>query len=98
DVMLYWWLVVCVCFFFQAEDGIRDRTVTGVQTCALPISSTNDIRFNKYQAAGSAWLSAEVAFLVDGQERWLEQYTEIKTDTPLADALFDPRQWKKARS
>src|SRR6266516_157376 len=26
-------------FFFQAEDGIRDRTVTGVQTCALPISA-----------------------------------------------------------
>src|SRR5262249_56030347 len=28
---------VCV-FFFQAEDGIRDWSVTGVQTCALPIS------------------------------------------------------------
>src|SRR5689334_24592150 len=27
-----------LCFFFQAEDGIRDGTVTGVQTCALPIS------------------------------------------------------------
>src|SRR2546430_9043984 len=27
----------CVLFFFQAEDGIRDLTVTGVQTCALPI-------------------------------------------------------------
>src|SRR2546430_108465 len=27
-------------FFFQAEDGIRDLTVTGVQTCALPIFST----------------------------------------------------------
>src|SRR5699024_12076159 len=27
------------CFFFQAEDGIRDRNVTGVQTCALPILS-----------------------------------------------------------
>src|SRR5712671_7729786 len=26
------------CFFFQAEDGIRDDLVTGVQTCALPIS------------------------------------------------------------
>src|SRR5438067_4451915 len=26
-------------FFFQAEDGIRDRNVTGVQTCALPISA-----------------------------------------------------------
>src|SRR5437867_7422273 len=28
-------------FFFQAEDGIRDRTVTGVQTCALPIWPAN---------------------------------------------------------
>src|SRR2546430_6262278 len=28
-------------FFFQAEDGIRDLTVTGVQTCALPIYSEN---------------------------------------------------------
>src|SRR5690606_41051586 len=28
-----------VLFFFQAEDGIRDYHVTGVQTCALPISS-----------------------------------------------------------
>src|SRR2546430_3170583 len=30
-------LSCCVFFFFQAEDGIRDLTVTGVQTCALPI-------------------------------------------------------------
>src|SRR5207248_4696834 len=41
-------LIYCVSFFFffffQAEDGIRDRTVTGVQTCALPI----------YEAAGIA--------------------------------------------
>src|SRR5437667_8994608 len=29
-------------FFFQAEDGIRDRDVTGVQTCALPILTSND--------------------------------------------------------
>src|SRR5437588_12313472 len=28
----------CLFFFFQAEDGIRDHCVTGVQTCALPIS------------------------------------------------------------
>src|SRR5260221_7960993 len=31
-------------FFFQAEDGIRDHCVTGVQTCALPISLTRDIQ------------------------------------------------------
>src|SRR5438445_6847785 len=32
------YLVLCFIFFFQAEDGIRDIGVTGVQTCALPIS------------------------------------------------------------
>src|SRR2546430_2873892 len=40
-------MVVLVChffFFFQAEDGIRDLTVTGVQTCALPICS-NSVAF-----------------------------------------------------
>src|SRR6266545_5108343 len=29
--------MLCFIFFFQAEDGIRDKLVTGVQTCALPI-------------------------------------------------------------
>src|SRR5438876_1380197 len=29
--------LICFFFFFQAEDGIRDGRVTGVQTCALPI-------------------------------------------------------------
>src|SRR6266511_5908909 len=31
-------VILCFFFFFQAEDGIRDFHVTGVQTCALPIS------------------------------------------------------------
>src|SRR2546429_4067640 len=35
---LYNYLFFFVFFFFQAEDGIRDVAVTGVQTCALPIS------------------------------------------------------------
>src|SRR3989442_14583529 len=30
-------VIICFFFFFQAEDGIRDADVTGVQTCALPI-------------------------------------------------------------
>src|SRR5205085_5342045 len=48
----------CICFilfffifFFQAEDGIRDLTVTGVQTCALPISDRPIVwRFSMYHA------------------------------------------------
>src|SRR5690606_39453139 len=36
------------CFFFQAEDGIRDFHVTGVQTCALPIYG-NIVKMNELQ-------------------------------------------------
>src|SRR2546430_6773562 len=40
-------------FFFQAEDGIRDLTVTGVQTCALPIcrSSSSSSILERFSAA-----------------------------------------------
>src|SRR2546430_16876866 len=44
-------------FFFQAEDGIRDLTVTGVQTCALPISVELTIN-SKAQAAAYDALKA----------------------------------------
>src|SRR5256886_3174290 len=40
----------CV-FFFQAEDGIRDLTVTGVQTCALPISSCSNLWHQPHHSA-----------------------------------------------
>src|SRR5438046_9831809 len=36
-------------FFFQAEDGIRDWSVTGVQTCALPICSVGSARESSAQ-------------------------------------------------
>src|SRR5437879_8811127 len=38
-------------FFFQAEDGIRDTSVTGVQTCALPISGAHAHRQQSRRAA-----------------------------------------------
>src|SRR3989441_2418072 len=38
-------------FFFQAEDGIRDKLVTGVQTCALPIAQGSDGRGGERQDA-----------------------------------------------
>ena len=46
---------------------------------------------------GAAWVSAEVAFLVYGNERWLEQYSDIRTGTALPDSLFDPRRWGSPR-
>src|SRR5256885_4114001 len=55
-------------FFFQAEDGIRDYKVTGVQTCALPISSRGTDRI-----AGApgrpVQLRGRVAVLLEGLER-----------------------------
>src|SRR2546427_9178824 len=40
DCIMVTLYILFIFFFFQAEDGIRDLTVTGVQTCALPISGT----------------------------------------------------------
>src|SRR2546430_9512802 len=52
-------------FFFQAEDGIRDLTVTGVQTCALPIS------LYRCQDKLLAHKAALFSFL---RERWQELF------------------------
>src|SRR5207248_8485783 len=41
---------------FQAEDGIRDRTVTGVQTCALPILAMNEVVVKRiFDVGGAIW-------------------------------------------
>src|SRR2546429_5384882 len=47
-------------FFFQAEDGIRDVAVTGVQTCALPICVTRRVGAVLVQAAGDGLEVARV--------------------------------------
>src|SRR5437773_7435802 len=56
-------------FFFQAEDGIRDRDVTGVQTCALPISALADQSQARSVAAGAAGMATESARAVGGPTR-----------------------------
>src|SRR5438034_7697111 len=50
-------------FFFQAEDGIRDHCVTGVQTCALPIS------FSSSRARIKTFLSLTEAIHLPSGER-----------------------------
>src|SRR4051794_41747846 len=50
-------MITACFFFFQAEDGIRDGRVTGVQTCALPISwrTTHPIQRDHY-GRGIGWV------------------------------------------
>src|SRR5690606_40356012 len=77
-------------FFFQAEDGIRDFHVTGVQTCALPIFAGFGV-----QADGNA--AAVVTSVVwDGTEYLFNQPTtatcEAVTTAPVATNL-DSNGW-----
>src|SRR2546429_9565381 len=65
-----------IVFFFQAEDGIRDVAVTGVQTCALPIS-------NRLTPANQATLSEARVLLVPSQ--WA-------STPPPANTLVSPRR------
>ena len=57
-------VMVCCCFFFfQAEDGIRDDLVTGVQTCALPIYEEECTRDKKYALASKVAPFGRESFL-----------------------------------
>src|SRR5437667_7464713 len=58
-------------FFFQAEDGIRDRDVTGVQTCALPIWASTG------RDSGTRWISAGSV----AQERGKQQHPAVWTES-----------------
>src|SRR5690606_3921477 len=58
-------LLIYFIFFFQAEDGIRDFHVTGVQTCALPIWSLSSNRCKTIDNIAS------VSLLADGFLKWL---------------------------
>src|SRR5699024_12163235 len=65
---------LCV-FFFQAEDGIRDRNVTGVQTCALPI----------FVAGISAGASNTANYLSNDGPRARKSFTDFAADTNFGD-------------
>src|SRR2546425_9763140 len=65
-----------VFFFFQAEDGIRDKLVTGVQTCALPISSS----VSAYLLAKTEDVRSETRIEEDNYVRALEWADSIGVD------------------
>src|SRR3984893_2039806 len=75
------------CFFFQAEDGIRDGHVTGVQTCALPISQYRKFRpseeeFSAHRA--KAWLKFASTAILEGvrerRRKWAWEYFRERRD------------------
>src|SRR6266436_9260972 len=83
-------------FFFQAEDGIRDVAVTGVQTCALPISVR---RFNDYEAklkAAKVVLDPQARkdiILADAKQLAFAQGFELIEDQVLLDEVAGLVEW-----
>src|SRR5699024_8350906 len=71
--------VFCLYFFFQAEDGIRDRNVTGVQTCALPISGST---LNDTSCTDTSWSSilfCNAVILLDMGRQTVVQFVKTKS-------------------
>src|SRR5256886_8111297 len=77
-------------FFFQAEDGIRDLTVTGVQTCALPISP--DSRHMAFVSDRSGYLQLWIIDVETGRIRPLLQKSGARLPA------WSPRLPETARS
>lgn len=56
----------------------------------------SDIRFERYAPLGGGWIAERVEQYVNGKPRLVEEYSQIRADVALSDALFDPRQWSTA--
>src|SRR5256885_5440190 len=85
-----------VVFFFQAEDGIRDYKVTGVQTCALPISIASCLRAARENAR-----AVRGALTTEAWETQNQTWLELKRLLAEGDWERDPGQifeWVKHRS
>ena len=69
---------MCLSFFFQAEDGIRDHCVTGVQTCALPISPNRTF----YPAGTDTLHTLSYILSVSPTGEMIIKYKAIKSQQP----------------
>ena len=56
-----------------------------------------DVRFVKYRREGEAWMAPRVEVYTGGKLVFYEDYSDVKANVPLDEALFDPTKWKTAR-
>src|SRR5690606_39354149 len=88
--------IISIFFFFQAEDGIRDFHVTGVQTCALPILAQSVSRRLSSDRSGGAQLTTTTRrFLVANWDAFspgtrLARYSTMTTTTDSARPIATP--------
>ena len=75
-------------------DAERLLFVRLIETVATPTAARRvEYRFLKYVPHGNAWVAEEVLGLRDGKQSLHEVYANVRTEVPLDDALFDPKQY-----
>src|SRR5690606_40171321 len=87
-------LIIFFFFFFQAEDGIRDFHVTGVQTCALPISPSSVRCWRALLPDACAWISPgslRASFRWSGDSRPRQWTTDPRGSFPGIGTARAPR-------
>src|SRR5438552_12496032 len=108
----YYYVLYAFFFFFQAEDGIRDDLVTGVQTCALPISPLADRSTARLPAARAAWTyrpdtpcgsaesttSAQWSGASSARSRRWPRTSSPAEDSAVAKTTEAPGWWVRSRS
>src|SRR2546430_11110776 len=95
-------------FFFQAEDGIRDLTVTGVQTCALPIFVGSPWQVRIHPSPTSSGVSALFTrILTEPSSRWAMHVAQLPCSHenggltpggPAASRIFSPSSSRRTAS
>src|SRR5687767_15267244 len=93
--VLFFWVILLLFFFyfffFQAEDGIRDKLVTGVQTCALPICFHRLVIWRETTLDRKLWAHAPEEVdrcsglgecAGDGQNRGARRHRDERTRAP----------------
>lgn len=68
-----------------------------IEPAARDSTKVQDIRFVKYRREGNAWIAPRVEIYTGGKLVFYEDYSDIKANVPLDEALFDPTKWKTAR-
>lgn len=74
-------------------DRERLLTLRTVRRVGPNQESVQDVRFERYEPLGDAWVASLMYFYVDGRLVTEEIYTEMRRDVELPDSLFDPAAW-----
>lgn len=73
----------------------RDRLIV-VRYIGSGRQGRTDTRLTNYVQTGGGWVATEIAQLVNGKRRILQQYTDLRANAALSDDLFDPHAWSTA--